>query len=550
MRDARRLELGQWFTPQPVARLALALASPGRDARLLDPACGDGAFLAAARALGMPAASLHGVEVDPAAAAACAARVKDTQVHCGDLFEVPADPGFDVVVGNPPYVRQERLSAAAKARVRARLAADWPEADRVDLDRLVGRGDLAAAVILRALRLCRPGGRVALVVSSALVDADYGAPLWRLVAAVARVVAIVDAPAERWFADAAVNAVIVVLHPSPSGPLRGPCARGERDEEVIVAKLQVATEVAAERVRSIADLPAVAEVRRVAAAPGQWAAALRAGAGWFRLVEAAGDALVPLGELAEVWRGFTTGANEIFYVDRARAAELGLEADALVPLVRSPRAGAPCIDVDPDATTHLALVLPAEAAALARLPAARRWVDVHADAAVRPTLRARPSWWALPARPARLFLGKAYAARFVQRRAPRPVVADQRLYAVDPRAGVDVDLLAAALNSTYGAFALESLGRASMGEGALEWTVADAAALPVIDVRRLADPAAARAALAAMSTRPIGTVADERARPDRAALDRALAPQLAALLPVVHEALVASVARRARRARS
>jgi hypothetical protein len=296
----------------------------------------------------------------------------------------------------------------------------------------------------------------------------------------------------------------------------------------------------------------VGEVRRTAEGPAGWAAALRAGPAWFELVAGAGHQLVPLAALAEVWRGFTTGANQVFYVGRERAAELGLEAEALVPLVRSPRAGAPCIDVDPASTTHLALVLPPDPDALARLPATRRWLDHHADAAARPTLRARPLWWALPARPARLFLGKAYAARFVQRRAPRPLVADQRLYAIEPRPGIDVDLLAAALNSTLAAFALESLGRASMGEGALEWTVADAAALPVIDVRRLPPPGAtaARAALSALAGRPIGTVADEQHRSDRAALDRALAPELAHLLPAIHEALIASVARRAARARA
>ena len=43
MDPARRLELGQWFTPPAVADLALALALPRDRAavRLLDPACGE-----------------------------------------------------------------------------------------------------------------------------------------------------------------------------------------------------------------------------------------------------------------------------------------------------------------------------------------------------------------------------------------------------------------------------------------------------------------------------------------------------------------------------
>ncbi|HEY8141957.1 MAG TPA: class I SAM-dependent methyltransferase, partial [Kofleriaceae bacterium] len=205
MQPARRLELGQWFTPPEVADLALALA--GCSGRVLDPACGDGVFLARARAAGVPAADLVGVELDPAAAAAARAALPGVRVEQGDLFDFEPDArGYDLVVGNPPYVRQERIAPRQKERVRRRLAADWPDLPATEIERLVGRGDLAVAVLARALRLCRTGGRVAMVVSSALLDAGYARPLWRLVERVGHLVAVVEAPGERWFADAAVNA--------------------------------------------------------------------------------------------------------------------------------------------------------------------------------------------------------------------------------------------------------------------------------------------------------------------------------------------------------
>ena len=213
MQPARRLELGQWFTPPEVADLALALALSGvREARILDPACGDGVFLARARAAGVPAANIFGVEVEPAAAAAARAAMPGTSIEERDLFDLELEKaGFDAVVGNPPYVRQERIAPRQKERVRRRLAADWPELPATEIERLVGRGDLAVAVLARALRLCRPGGRIAMVVSSALFDAGYARPLWRLVERVGRLAAVVEAPRERWFADGAVNAAIAVI---------------------------------------------------------------------------------------------------------------------------------------------------------------------------------------------------------------------------------------------------------------------------------------------------------------------------------------------------
>ena len=188
------------------------------------------------------------------------------------------------------------------------------------------------------------------------------------------------------------------------------------------------------------------------------------------------------------------------------------------------------------------------------MPAARAYIEHHRAAAERPTLRNRRPWWALPGRPARLFLTKAYFERFVQQLASAPVLADQRVYTVQPRPGVDVEALAAVLNASVTSLALESLGRASMGEGALEWTVADARTLPVADVRGMSQPLRAQlgAALSACARQPVGPVADEVGKPHRRALDQVVHRLLPGELPApaeVADALVSAVARRVDRAR-
>jgi predicted RNA methylase len=540
---SERHRLGQWFTPEPVVDLALALAGAlPAGARILDPACGDGAFLAGV-ARHHPTAHRLGVEVDPAAAEAAANRAPGAEIVVDDLF-APGIAGrlgrIDAVVGNPPWVRADRMHAAQRVRIGEALAA-WP-ATASDRAALVARADLAAACLLRGLSLLAPGGRLALVLSTALLDADYAAPLWRAAMAVARPVLVLAAPAERWFAEAAVNAMIVVLE-RHVGDVRVP---DDVPDVVTVARLTVPTAEAAARIGRD-GLAAVAEVRSAPAAdPARWAAALRAPAAWFRVVEAAGDALVPLSALAEIRRGVTSGANDVFYLKRAQAAELGLEAAALAPLVRSPYNGSPApIAIDPVTTPLVALALPPRAD-LAAMPRVAAWIARHAPAATRPSLAGREPWWSLPVRPARLFLAKAYGPRFVQRLAPVPVIGDQRVYAVEPRPGVGLEVLAAVLNATWTALALEALGRASMGHGALEWTVADAQQLPVLDVRRAtpAQAAALVAALAAMMEREIEHVALERARADRRALDLAaagLAPGLEEQLDAVWTELLAAV---------
>ncbi len=541
MESSRRALLGQWYTPSPVADLAIALAvgdRVGAAGPIVDPACGDGSFLVRALAAGLDPSRVMGIELDAGAAAAARARAPGVRVDCRDLFDVdPSAEGFTAIVGNPPYVRQERLTSARKRSIRARLERDYPDSPPLLLDRLVGRGDLASAFIARCVRLARPGGRIALVVSSALVDAGYARPLWELIEPFAAVTTLVDSPRERWFPDAAVNAMILVLE------------RGAVPTAVTIARLRGTAAELSSRVRSAADLAEVAEQRPAPARNvARWAVCMRAPATWFELERAAGDALVSLSSLAEVRRGMTSGANDVFYMTRAAASSAGIEPSVCVPLVRSPRElGGSRIAIDPEATQHVAIVCPPDR--LARHPGARRYFESRAGVAERPTLRARPVWWALPAHPARLFLTKAYGSRFVQRLSPREVVADQRVYSIHPRPGVDVELLAAILNSTFTALALESLGRSSLGEGALEWTVADAEDLPVLDPRG-SDVPAAFAAFRALASRPIRSVGGEAEMADRASLDRAVAPGLAPLLPAIHCALVDSCARRQSRADS
>ncbi len=86
--------------------------------------------------------------------------------------------GFDLVVGNPPWVRGERLPS----RVRETLALRYPSWRVGGVGRGVGGGyahlpDLAVAFVDRALELAAPGGAVALLTPAKLATSGYAEPL-------------------------------------------------------------------------------------------------------------------------------------------------------------------------------------------------------------------------------------------------------------------------------------------------------------------------------------------------------------------------------------
>lgn len=218
----RRRASGQVFTPPALARLvceevlgplAAALAR-GRRARrvvtVLDPAAGDGAFLAAVRevaaGLGLEA-TLIGVERDPALAAACRERLPRATVHQAEaLLGTPPLPAIDAVVGNPPYVRSIRLKASDPdlwSALRGRFAASAH-----------GEWDLYGVFLEKALDWVRPGGRVGLVTPSRWLSAAWAGPLRAALAATGAVRTLVDFGAAQVFADATTYASVIVLERS------------------------------------------------------------------------------------------------------------------------------------------------------------------------------------------------------------------------------------------------------------------------------------------------------------------------------------------------
>ncbi len=89
------------------------------------------------------------------------------EVH---LPEIASTGGFTAVVGNPPWVRAERLAPELRRALPERFT--WW---RTSAQRGFGHlPDLAVAFLERALELTRPGGAVGLLLPSKIASASYG----------------------------------------------------------------------------------------------------------------------------------------------------------------------------------------------------------------------------------------------------------------------------------------------------------------------------------------------------------------------------------------
>jgi len=183
--EARRIR-GEYFTPPPLVQAVLALAMPHASTgplTVVDPACGDGAFLAAA-ARALPRARLHGLELDPAHAAAARRSAPGARVLAADalrggwdaLLRTLPDDGEELWLGNPPYNGTSPLltDAPVYRALRARLALDEALPPGTSL-----RDDYAFFLLLALERLAARPGVLAWVTSATLLDAFLYAPLRR-----------------------------------------------------------------------------------------------------------------------------------------------------------------------------------------------------------------------------------------------------------------------------------------------------------------------------------------------------------------------------------
>ncbi len=166
-----RKQLGAWYTPPELVAMVVdhvvtpefvrARTAVGTPLRVLDPACGDGRFLAAVaqrvRASGVDC-DVVGVDVDPGAVAATRAAVPDADVVLGDaLTHDFSHRRFDLVIGNPPFLSQ---MSASTTRGGTSSRSGGPYADAA-VEFLALAGEVVEPV----------GGRVAFVLPQSILAA-------------------------------------------------------------------------------------------------------------------------------------------------------------------------------------------------------------------------------------------------------------------------------------------------------------------------------------------------------------------------------------------
>jgi adenine-specific DNA methylase len=307
---------GAFFTPPELCDYIVEWAVRSPEDDVLEPSCGEAAFLlsagarlsALAKAEGRRAAILHGVELHEESAKAAAsflsANGHPAEIDTGDFFTFEPTPRYDAVVGNPPYVRYQDFTGDARTRSRAAaLRAGVP---------LTGLASSWAAFTVHAALFLKPEGRLGLVLPAELLTVNYAAEVRKyLMQRFARVRLVLFT--ERVF-PGVLEEVVLLLADGV-----GPTDHCELYQ-----------------VQDLADLRSVGLVGRnwrPERPEGKWTPSLLPPVALEAYSELfAHDSFTTLDSWGDTTLGMVTGNNRYFSMSPARAKELGLRVSDLIQL--------------------------------------------------------------------------------------------------------------------------------------------------------------------------------------------------------------------------
>lgn len=106
VKQSSKNKFGQYFTPKVVADFMLGLADISTNSKILEPSCGEGVFLEILQQKGYKNLTAYEIDQDLATEFSC--------VRYESFVSANIDDKFDLIIGNPPYIRWKNLEDELK----------------------------------------------------------------------------------------------------------------------------------------------------------------------------------------------------------------------------------------------------------------------------------------------------------------------------------------------------------------------------------------------------------------------------------------------------
>jgi len=496
-----------------------------------------------------------------------------------DFPEILAEGGFDIVVGNPPYVRHESIgpaNAPFKAQTRGgrkkyknklarSIEAYWDREPRLNM-----KSDLYIYFFYHGLSLLKPGGILCFITSNSWLDVEFGLRFQKFLLRNIEIKAVFSSLSKRTFTESDVNAVVSVFK-KPGSPDYLPhnttkfVALRKSYEEVLCSDslTQISSSTFLKNTNLYRCVPIsqhelwktglVKEYRPDALGKDAFAGKyegekwgsmfLRAPDILFAILRKGSGKLVRVEEIGRVRYPIKTGINEFFYLDDETVRRFGVEREFLIPVVKSPKEFSSIRLENKRLKTFLfhcdmnkkELSKSGKRGALSyvewgeqKVTRPRQKTTERVPWPLVPSVKGRkPAWYSIERiEPADVICNRFFDKRFFFGFADTPVIEDQTFYGLTLKKDYKrlKETQTAILNSTLSYLFVEIFGRAGLGQGVLQYATYEMRRLPTLNAKKMTQGLRERVANAfrPLANREIRPIFEEVRMKDRREMDDAI----------------------------
>lgn len=422
--------------------------------------------------------------------------------------------GFDIIIGNPPYVRQEGISdpnsnmqpSAYKAALIEMAKSDY---EYFSKDKKIdGRSDLYTFFFLRSLKLLNPNGTHCFICSNSWLDAGYGVWLQEFLLNNVSMQFIIDNHAKRSFASADVNTVISVFDAPGSIKTKSKkpvkfVAFKKPFEDVVYTEVLLEIETTNEVFRNenfrlypisteqLLNDGCDLEGNNTLSNSGKqkyigdkWGGKyLKAPDIFLTIMKKTENKFEKLGDVADIRFGIKSGCNDFFYLSNDKVQKFNIEEKYLKPIIKNPRESK---NIHLNNSTTYKIIYCNEGPNKIKNTNIQKYISYGQKIKVneRPSVKGRKNWWNIGHwEPAHCFwmesindINRVYLNQ-------HNIFESDKFYGITFYDRKWYREMALSLNSTIYAFFRELLGFHGMGQGVLKLPVRDVKTILFINCR-------------------------------------------------------------------
>lgn len=571
--------------------------------RILDPACGSGAFL-----LGflnflliiqnkihhlldeefqlhkamqtILSNNLFGLDTDPEAISICQLRLmlfqyaltntNSTSIELNILQEnailsslenTNMKEKFDVIIGNPPFIRQEQFlleikdqlnnTSNIKDHIYSKLESYFLSEVNLPRER---KSDFYIYFFYRGLSLLKDGGILSFVTSNSWLDAKFGMNFQKFLLENYQLQAIYANQRSKSFSAAVNTAITFLVNPKSITIIADSFVRfimlkfPNYNDLQLIHRLNIITssgifentqiKITSKKQSELLDQG----IKDNEYQGEKWGSLyFRAPSIITNILDSLREKFIELSEIGHIRYPIKTGINEFFLVDGERVQEYGISDEFLVPVLKSPKEIQRLEILASNLETKLftcnytmeELLNKEKTGAIDYIKWGQQQTTTLKQQSIGeipwpevPSLRNnRPSWFSIN----RIPPADIFCSRFIDRRfffcyTSDDLIEDQTFYGLilHEEFKTEKNLIVALLNTTLIYSFLEVYGRTALGKGALQYAKNGFVILPIIDPRKLPNKLKNELLTKFQSIlkRDIRSIFEEVQLPDRRAFDK------------------------------